>query len=223
MSPSMLHSRATAMSQRERSVAALRTVDGALDASTLPSFAFSHRSLMWWATAGMIAIEGTVFGLAVMSYLYFRVHAQVWPLRDAPPALLWGSLNVLVMLTSLVPNQWTKQAAEKLDLRGTRIGLSVCLAWSAVFLVVRCLEFTALNTRWDGDAYGSAVWMLLGLHTVHLVTDFADSAVLTVLMFQQSQDGRRFVDVSESCAYWYFVVLSWLPIYTVIYWLPRGA
>jgi heme/copper-type cytochrome/quinol oxidase subunit 3 len=27
--------------------------------------------------------------------------------------------------------------------------------------------------------------------------------------------------VSESAFYWYFVVLVWLPLYVVIYWVPR--
>ena len=29
----------------------------------------------------------------------------------------------------------------------------------------------------------SIVWLILGLHTTHIVTDFLDSSVLTVLMF----------------------------------------
>ena len=38
-----------------------------------------------------------------------------------------------------------------------------------------------LNTRWDSDAYGSAVWMLMGLHTTHLVTEAYDSLVRDIL------------------------------------------
>ena len=88
-------------------------------------------------------------------------------------------------------------------------------------LGVRVLEFHALNTRWDADAYGSAVWMLMGLHTLHLATDTFDTAVLAVLMFTGPLEGRRYVDVSENALYWYFVVYSWLPLYAVIYWAPR--
>ena len=76
--------------------------------------------------------------------------------------------------------------------------------------------------RWDHDAYGSIVWMLLGLHTFHLITDTWDTAVLDTLFFTGPLEGKRFVDVSENALYWYFVVLSWLPIYAVIYLAPRG-
>jgi cytochrome c oxidase subunit III len=66
------------------------------------------------------------------------------------------------------------------------------------------------------------VWFLLGLHTAHLLTDVADTVVLTALMFtRHAMNGRRFNDVSDNAFYWYFVVLSWVPIYFIIYWVPR--
>jgi heme/copper-type cytochrome/quinol oxidase subunit 3 len=193
----------------------------AIDAAPLPSYAFSHRSLMWWGTVGLIAIEGTVFALTVVSYFYLRSLAPRWPLNAPPPDLLWGTLNTLVLLLSLWPNHLLKRAAEAGDLRGLRIHFVLCLVFSLVFLGIRGLEFGALNVRWDSDAYGSLVWLLLGLHTVHLLTDTYDTGVLAVLMFTGPLEGRRLVDASENAQYWYFVVLSWLPIYGVIYGVPR--
>jgi cytochrome c oxidase subunit III len=94
-------------------------------------------------------------------------------------------------------------------------------ALGMVLIGLRALEFTTLNVRWDTNAYGSVVWMLLGLHTVHLITDVYDTAVLMVLMFTGPIEGRRHVDVAENGMYWYFVVFSWIPIYAVLYWMPR--
>jgi hypothetical protein len=37
--------------------------------------------------------------------------------------------------------------------------------------------------RWDANAYGSIVWALLFLHTTHVITDLADTIVLTVFSF----------------------------------------
>jgi cytochrome c oxidase subunit 3 len=211
-----------AMQQLEAAQHWLQRDGAALDVSELPSFAFSHRSVMWWGTLGMMAIEGTVFALAVMTYFYLRSHSTTWPMSSLPPELRWGTLNTLILLLSLWPNQWTKRAAEKLDLPKVRIGLVVCLGFGVAFIVVRVFEFGTLNCRWDDTAYGSIVWTLLGLHTLHLVTDVLDSAVLTVLMFTKLADGKRFVDISENALYWYFVVLSWIPIYLVLYWGPRS-
>ena len=64
--------------------------------------------------------------------------------------------------------------------------------------------------------------MLLVLHTVHVLTDWVDTVVLAALFFTpQKRSMRRFVDVSENSLYWRFVWLTWLPIYALIYWVPR--
>jgi cytochrome c oxidase subunit III len=202
------------------SVPAVRRGD-ALDVSGLPSYGFSHRSLMWWGTAGMIAIEGTAFAFMIIIYFYLRSLAQTWPDAGASPDLLWGTLNLCIILGSAVPNALADKAAIDHDLHKVR----VAMVWSSLFGFVLCavrwLEFTALHVRWDDSAYGSVIWMLLGLHTFNLVTDVVDTTVLTAVMFKRPLEGKRFVDIAENSGYWYFIVWSWLPIYAVIYWAPR--
>jgi cytochrome c oxidase subunit I+III len=207
--------------RRQTVLAPARAQGAALDVSGLPSFGFSHRSLMWWGTLGLMAIEGTVFALALGTYFYLRSFAARWPMEDQPPGLLWGTVNTLLLLVSLWPGHYAKRAAEALDLRGVRLGLILSSVFSLLILGVRALEFPLLNCRWDGSAYGSIVWMLMGLHTLHLLTDAYDTLVLTVLMHTDNREGRRYVDVSENSLYWYFVVWSWLPLYAVIYGVPR--
>ena len=68
-----------------------------LDVAGLPSYRFSHQSPMWWGTLGMIAIEATVFALAIATYLFLRVHSSTWPMSALPPDLLWGTLNTAIM------------------------------------------------------------------------------------------------------------------------------
>jgi cytochrome c oxidase subunit I+III len=192
-----------------------------LDVSELPQVGFGHRSLLWWGTLCLIAIEGTMFALVIMTYLYLKGRVPHWPPGVAAPAMTWGSVNLLILLASMVPNELTKKAAENFSVRGVQIWMTVCLLFALAFNIVRIFEFRSLNVRWDTNAYGSVVWTLLGLHTVHIVTDFLDSLVLGVLFFTGPIDEHRFVDVSENAMYWYFVVLAWIPIYAVIYLAPR--
>jgi cytochrome c oxidase subunit 3 len=193
-----------------------------IEVGGLPAGAFGSRSLMWWGTMGIVLIEGTVFCLAIGAYFFLRTRHPSWPPGGvAAPDLFWGTLNVAILIASLVPNELAKRAGERVDLRGVRLWLVVCLVFGVGFNAVRAFEFMHLNVRWDHDAYGSIVWMLLGLHTTHIITDLLDSAVLTALMFIGPIEERRFIDVEENAVYWYFVVLAWLPIYGVIYWAPR--
>ena len=193
----------------------------AIDVSALPEYAFGHRSLLWWATLSMIAIESTMFALLAVSYIYLKGRVVHWPPATPPPALIWGTINTVVLLVSAIPNELTKRAAEKLDVRGVQFWLVICMIFGAAFNVMRVLEFGALNVSWDTNAYGSLIWALLGFHTVHILTDVLDTGVLTVLMFTGPIDEHRFVDASENAMYWYFVVIVWLPIYGLIYIAPR--
>jgi cytochrome c oxidase subunit 3 len=194
----------------------------ALEVSELPAGAFGSRSVMWWGTMGIVLIEGMVFALAIGSYFFLRTRMPAWPPGGVvAPDLLWGTVNTAVLLGSLIPNELAKRAGERVDLRGVRMWLVACLLWGVGFNAIRVFEFMHLNVQWDHDAYGSIVWLLLGLHTTHIVTDVLDSLVLTVLMFTGPIEERRFIDVEENAVYWYFVVLAWLPIYGVIYWAPR--
>jgi heme/copper-type cytochrome/quinol oxidase subunit 3 len=201
------------------SVPAVRRGD-ALDVANLPSYGFSHRSLMWWGNAGMMAIEGAAFGFMIVVYFYLRGLTPTWPVGE-PPDLLWGTVNFAIILLSALPNYFAQRAAVARDAPKVRIALIVCCILQAGLCAVRWLEFTTLNVRWDEGAYGSVVWVLLGLHTFNLVTDFGDTIVLTAVMYAQPLEGKRFVDIAENCGYWYFVVLTWIPIYAVIYFGAR--
>jgi cytochrome c oxidase subunit 3 len=193
----------------------------ALDVSRLPSYGFSHRSLMWWGNAGMMTIEGVAFAFMIVIYFYLRDLANAWPDGGQPPDLLYGSLNLAIIVASAWPNYRTQQAANDRDLHRVRRWLYVCSAFGVALCAVRWLEFDALNVRWDDGAYGSVVWVLLGVHSFNLVTDVADTFVLTAVTYAKPVEGKRFVDIAENCGYWYFVVLTWLPIYAVIYFGAR--
>ena len=169
----------------------------------------------------MIAIEGTSFAFMIIIYFYLRALAQTPPAAQAAPDLLWGTINLALILLSALPFIYSDRAAMNLDLRKVRIGMVVCSVVSFALCGVRWMEFTAFNVRWDESAYGSVLWMLMGLHTFNLVTDVGDTLVLTALMFKGPLEGKHFVDIAENAGYWIFVVLSWIPIYAVVYWASR--
>ncbi len=194
-----------------------------IDVSDLPNEAFGHRSALWWGTMGLIAIEGTMFALLITNYLYLKGRNFNWPPGVEPPDLLWGTVNTLVLLASAIPNELTKQAAKRYDLSKVQLWIVVCLILGVAFNVIRIFEFMSLNVWWDQNAYGSIVWTLLGFHTVHILTDFIDTAVLALILFVGPVEEKRFVDVYENAMSWLLVLIAWLPIYALIYFAPRVA
>src|SRR5256885_4322522 len=99
-----------------------------LDVSTLAPGGFGYRSLMWWGTLGLVLIESTMFALVIGTYFYLRTRNSYWPPQNiAPPDLRWGTLNLVVLLASGVPNELAKKAAGRIDLRRVRLWLVVFL------------------------------------------------------------------------------------------------
>jgi cytochrome c oxidase subunit I+III len=192
-----------------------------LDVSALPTAAFGHQGLIWWGTAGFMVIEGSMFVIVLIAYFYLRIQVTAWPPSLPNPDIAFGTANVILVLVSCVPAALAKLAAERHDLSRLRVWLGVLTLMGAVAIVLRGFEFTALNCRWDDNAYGSITWLLLGLHTIHVATDVFDSAVLLALAFTQPMPQERFVDMSENSLYWYFIVLWWIPVYLTIYFAPR--
>lgn len=192
------------------------------DVSDLPDHGFGPRALTWWGTLAFMSLEGSGFLLAAGAYLYLMTRAPKWPLNSALPDHWAGTIVAILLLASLPLNILLSRWAKAEDMKKVRLGIAGMCVLGILPLIVRIFEFPSLNIRWDSNAYGSVAWFVLGLHTTHLLTDVADTLVLTALMFtRHGYSGRRFGDVSDNCFYWNFVVLTWLPIYALLYWVPR--
>jgi heme/copper-type cytochrome/quinol oxidase subunit 3 len=199
-----------------------RPLQFAGDLSQLPTHGHSHRSLTWWGMMGLICVEGTALALAAAAYLYLSGHEHAWPPQLLLPSPGWGTAFTIIVLLSFVPNLLLKRRAEEERLGAVRLWLVAMTAVGFVLVAIRYIEFAAMHVTWSDSAYGSIVITLLGLHTVHLVTDLYDTVVITVLMFtRHANSGRRFVDVAENAIYWNFVIYVWLPIYMLLYFAPR--
>jgi heme/copper-type cytochrome/quinol oxidase subunit 3 len=193
------------------------------DLSDLPTHKFGPSSLTWWGIIGYMIVEGGFFFLAFAAYFFLMGHEQGWPPEGRKaPDLLAGTLFTIIILLSEIPNTAIKKAAREGDVPTIRRLMPVIIGVGVVLLIVRGFEFNSLNVRWTDDAYGSIIWALLFLHTTHLLTDWGDTIVLWALMKTPlGYEGRRLVDTDENALYWRYVWLLWIPIYIMIYWIPR--
>lgn len=204
------------MSTADRSLPAI-----AGDLAHLPNYNFGPTSLGWWGVFGFMLIEGMGFVLAIATYFYLMPFERAWPPHGRPPDLLWGTLFTLGALLSEIPNVWLNRAAHAQDLKKVQSGLWLMTGIGIVLLGLRAMEFTALNEHWTRNAYGSIVWAILVLHTVHTVTDVYDSGVLAAISVRKPMTGRKMSDVADNALYWHFIVLSWVVLYAIVYWVPR--
>ena len=193
-----------------------------LDVSDLPTAVLDSRSLVWWGTVVMTVIEGFVFAITVGAYFYLRTIASQWPPgRTGPPALTAATINLVVLLVSAIPAVALDRAGLRRDLRMCRWMLAANLIFGTTFLVFRIYEFRALRCMWNSHAYGSITWTLLGLHTSNLITSLLETAIVLAYFLLRPVEERHYLDARLDGVFWYFVVVTWIPLYAVVFLVPR--
>jgi heme/copper-type cytochrome/quinol oxidase subunit 3 len=189
-----------------------------LDVSRLPTYAFGRRDPRWVAVMLLIAIEGSVFALMVFTYFYTRTRLQVWPPTSPGPRELYFGAGVLFTLAlSALTTLRVNHHVYRAHLLDARRWLGITTALSLAALLLRAVELSHLPFRWDSNVFGSVFWGLLSLHTLHLVAGNLENLLFLVLLYRGPIEKKHLVDLEVNGVYWYFVVLSWLPIYVVLY------
>ena len=194
------------------------------DLADLPESSSGATHLVWWGNISFMAIEGTAFALAMGVYLYLMSQTAGWPPPGtAAPTLLWGALFTAGVLLSQIPNLWVRRQARARNEAGVRLGTMLMTIVATTLLIPRAFEFAHLNVHWSDNAYGSVVWLLMVLHTSHLVTDLGDTAVQAAWLYTHEVGDDQFADVEDNANYWTFVVLAWPPLAALIYLAPRAG
>jgi cytochrome c oxidase subunit III len=193
-----------------------------IDVSRLPDFAWGHRDVTWWGTAGFTLIEGMSLAILLASYFYLSRNFESWPPpRTAPPDLFWGTATLVAVLLNAVPITLASRAARRLDVAGLRRWMVISCVVAVVVIVCRSFEMATLHTRWDDHAYGSVVWGTIVVHTTLVVTDIGDSFVLTGILLANRVEVKHLVGAGDNSLYWWFVVVATVATYAVVHLSPR--
>lgn len=196
--------------------------DRALDVSELPTAVLDSRSLVWWGTVVMTVTECMVFAITVAAYFYLRMIANVWPPgRAGQPSLGAATANLAILIVSVLPAIRLDRAGRERDARMIRWMLFANLVFGTAFLVLRVFEFRALHCWWNSSAYGSITWTLLGLHTSNLLTSLLETAIIFVFFLFKPVEDHHFLDARLDGVFWYFIVITWIPLYAVVFLVPR--
>ena len=181
-----------------------RPTSTVLDLSELPTQVFGHRESTWWGTIGFMIVESVTMITCVAAYFFVRRNFTEWPL-----------------LASFAPYFLLSRAAKRLDRAAAHRWCWVAVGFGIATVVLRALEFEAVHVRWDANAYGSAVWAILIAHGSLLLVDVLETGTLALIFALGREEPKHFVDATDNAFYSYFMILSWVPQYVIVYLFPR--
>ncbi|WP_420129399.1 cytochrome c oxidase subunit 3 [Longimicrobium sp.] len=192
------------------------------DASGLPTVIFGKRSLLWWGTLGFMVIEGFTLLLMAASYFYLRTNEFDWPPGRTPnPDLLIPTINTVLLVLVMVPMWFAGKAAKRMDRMAVARALLIATAMTIPVNVLRWYELLALNARWDAHAYASAAWGVVVLHSTLILVDVFETGTLGLMFLLGKARRKHYPDAADAADYQFFLSGVWVPLYFIVYWMPR--
>ena len=207
---------------------------GVIDVSELPATAFDTKAPLWWGNTLLLFIETAMFGILVAHLFLGDDEHESLPAACAAI----GAARYIRRGPGPVPaDDRTGRASFKPDTRDLarlisaraatpapmQMALVVTLAFNIAAIVIRYYEYDSLHFKWNDNAYGSITWMILGMHMLHMFVMAAEDTYLLIWTFIKGADEKHAVDLTVTAVYWYWIVGIWVPLYFLIYIVPRFA
>ena len=202
----------------------------AIDVSHLPDHAFDWRAPVWWGNTLLMIIETVTIALLVASYFYLRRNFNVFPppkvdvfppIYKTQPMLLWGSINLALIVIGCIPMYITDMFARRMQRGGVLAGLAFMLLLGIATCWLRWKEFHGVYFWWNDNAYGSIVWAILGTHATYLLAASLEFLIMGAWVATHELDPAHALDVTLAGGYWYWLAGVFVVVYAVVYWAPR--
>jgi heme/copper-type cytochrome/quinol oxidase subunit 3 len=181
-----------------------------------------------------LASEVLFFGGLFATYAVYRsFNAEAFRIAGAQTAIVYGSINTVLLLTSSLTMTVALRAATARLRALTLLCLGATAALGAAFLLCKGLEYRADLAKHlvpgpnfplsppATQMFWGLYWIMTGIHAIHLTGGIA--VVLTVFTLFK----RRVIPVQGStmegvAIYWHFVDSVWLVLYPLLYLAGRS-
>jgi len=184
------------------------------------SLGLSNTKLAMWLFLGS---ECLLFGGLISTYMLYRNRHSA----NLGPDQLWDipftSASSFVLLTSSLTMVLAVSAANRKDLRNTKIYLTVTALLGGLFLAGQIYEFTTFYREGLGfttSLFSSSFFTLTGFHGVHVSVGIIMLIALVGMLSKDKVSGDNAEAVEMVGLYWHFVDIVWIIIFTLVYLIP---
>ncbi|MDN3669753.1 cytochrome c oxidase subunit 3 [Echinicola jeungdonensis] len=130
------------------------------------------------------------------------------------PQILWITSGII--LVSSFTMHWAYTAARKDQLQQLKLALVVTSIFGLAFLVGQWYSWVALVDRdvyFVGNPAGSFLYVLTGLHAVHLISGVIFLIIVLISSFRYKIHSKRMNTMEMCVTYWHFLGGLWLYLF----------
>jgi len=165
-----------------------------------------------WLFMGSVTM---IFAALTSAYMV-RQAAGNWAVFELPS--LFG-ITTAIILTSSLTMHWAYLSAKKDNLELTKVAISITTILGIAFLIGQWMAWSALvreNVYFVGNPSGSFVYVLSGVHMLHIVGGVVFLLIVLVATFRFKVHSRRLSQIEMCAAYWHFLDALWLYLFVFL-------
>jgi cytochrome c oxidase subunit III len=176
-------------------------------------------ALLAVGTVVWLASELMFFSGLFAAYFTLRSQTAVWPPPDVNLDTTTATLATLLLVLSSGTMQLAVRAAERDDRQKVLTWLGVTFGLGTIFVAAQGLDWSRLHFAISSHAYGSAFYLMTGVHGLHVI-----GGLLAMLVMGGRAASSRFgtedlPSVEMLSYYWHFVDVVWIGLYATIFLL----
>lgn len=175
-----------------------------------------HKFTMW------VAIGSIVMMFAGLTSAFIVKSNQTGFRLLELPTVFWYSTAVIIL--SSVTIQWALRSSRQREMSKYRLLVGVTAILGFAFVALQWVGFEELwaqNIRFKGGNAGQFLYVIFGLHAIHVVGGVIALLVILLRAFAGRRKVYTSVPVEIAAVYWHFVDLLW--IYLLIFFLIIGG
>jgi cytochrome c oxidase subunit 3 len=178
----------------------------------------SPRSVAQFGVIVYLASDVMLFAAFFAAYFLLRATNEPWPPEtvelDVPRALA----ATLVLVASSFTLTASDKAAERPGAEpAMRRWLLATIALGALFLANQISEYATLEFGADDHPYGSAFWLLTGLHGAHVTAGLLALGLLFVRSVRSRSSEAIASWTGGVSLFWHLIDLVWVFVFTTIW------
>jgi heme/copper-type cytochrome/quinol oxidase subunit 3 len=191
---------------------------GQLDA--LPVGGDGRNHVAWWGVLCLIATEASLFAYLLFSYFYIAFQFGLAWLPERHPSFALAAPDTVVLLLSSVAAWWGEKGVINGHRRQHLAGLEMAIGLGAVFVAVQLVEWSKKPFGLASSSYGSLYFTITGFHMLHVIVGLVVLATLLGWSIAGYFGPRRHTPILIGSAYWHFVDVVWLFVFSTFYVTP---
>jgi cytochrome c oxidase subunit III len=172
-----------------------------------------------------IASEVMFFAALFGAYFNVKSTAAAWPPQGTDfinPVILPITVT-LILVASSFTMQWGVWRIRKGDRTGMNRAIALTLLLGIIFLCLQVIDYINLSTNENfginSGVYGTLFYTMTGFHGAHVLGGVIGMIVILSRGMQGQFSAKHHIAVEAVSAYWHFVDIVWICLFSTIYLL----